>query len=373
MVTANQFIQENKMTVTMSSEKLAREIVFMAESIIEVIDEDTMINGLKKTNKIVLNMVFNMTKTLIKRNNELEGALKKKGSKLSAFLAKKHDDSIEESETSKTNLAQLEKKDENKPSTSQQSETKEEEIKDEIKVCTPERARREETKQYNKEHTNHTIDFEENEYEEDDYTTRFTWDKRENKFTRTPVSTEIIDDMYDYVKSNKKIFSGKKLSSSTPVYNGKTDEDLEEWMFVIEQSLMTANITDEVEKLAAITTFVRGTPLSLLRNYIRNNRKPTLKEYFELLDNLIPQASRTQYLKNKLMDMKQGHDFEEFFNEFQKMVITIQSRDSNWKESDSVFAFTRALRAKVKFEVEKVEATTLICNSIKIRGKRKEN
>jgi len=130
-------------------------------------------------------------------------------------------------------------------------------------------------------------------------------------------------------------------------------------MFVIEQSLMTANITDEVEKLAAITTFVRGTPLSLLRNYIRNNRKPTLQEYFELLESLIPQASRTQYLKNKLMDMKQGHDFEEFFNEFQKMVITIQSRDSSWKESDSVFAFTRALRAKVKFEVEKVEATSL--------------
>jgi len=49
--------------------------------------------------------------------------------------------------------------------------------------------------------------------------TRFTWDRRESKLKRTPVSTEIIDDMYDYVKGRKH-FSGKKLSSSTPIYNG---------------------------------------------------------------------------------------------------------------------------------------------------------
>lgn len=212
---------------------------------------------------------------------------------------------------------------------------------DEFKGSTPQKAR-----------------FTDADYEEDDYLTHLVAATKERKMPRTPVSTDIIDEAYDFVRSNKRESSSKKLSSTTPTYKGNPDEDLEEWKFVIRQCLKSANIHDENEKLAAITTFVKGSPLTVLRNYLKETERPELEVYFKELDKLLPPSLKLGNLKNRIYSIRQGSNFDEFYKEFQKLKIAIESKDPKWDEDDTLFAFTRAVKPDAQFELEKAKVTT---------------
>ena len=145
------------------------------------------------------------------------------------------------------------------------------------------------------------------------------------------------------------------LSASTPVYGGKANENVEEWMFIINQNLKLTNLVNEKDKLAAITNFVRGSPLKTLRNYLGSNNNPSVREFFALLLRLVPEEAKAEHIKNSLLDLRQGENFFEFLTKFQTLATQLSVKDPLWSEKNTIFAFKRALKPKVRFELEKAD------------------
>ena len=55
-----------------------------------------------------------------------------------------------------------------------------------------------------------------------------------------------------------------------------------------------------------------------------------------------------------------GHEAGgEFLSKFQNLVLRIQSADAGWEESDTMFAFKRAIKSKIKLELEMREVSTM--------------
>jgi hypothetical protein len=53
----------------------------------------------------------------------------------------------------------------------------------------------------------------------------------------------------------------KALPNNAPIYSGKDSEDLAEWMFLVNKNLKICGITEETDKLSALTNFVKGNAL----------------------------------------------------------------------------------------------------------------
>lgn len=136
--------------------------------------------------------------------------------------------------------------------------------------------------------------------------------------------------------SNEKI---KPLSSSTPVYSGSVDEDLEKWIFIINQNFFLSNIKTDLEKLRAISNFLKGTPMKSLRSYMMQTTRPKINELFQILKRMVSEEARIDSLKNRLQDLTQGENFSEFLKRFQTLALQLQSRDISWADKKTIFAF----------------------------------
>lgn len=57
-----------------------------------------------------------------------------------------------------------------------------------------------------------------------------------------------------------------KINADTPRFKGTPEADVREWIFQIESSLSD---NEGIEALRAVTPFLAGRPLSLLKNYMK--------------------------------------------------------------------------------------------------------
>ena len=169
--------------------------------------------------------------------------------------------------------------------------------------------------------------------------------------------TESIEKLKMEPKINESVEKDKKkpLSSSTSVYSGSCNEDLEESIFIVTQNFGLSNINSDEYKLKSLANFVKGMPLKTLRSYLNENLNPKVMDYYKLLERLIPEDARLDSIKNKLLDLSQGDNFYEFLSKFQDLALKLQSKDLTWSEKDTIFAFKRALKPRVKFEFEKID------------------
>lgn len=85
----------------------------------------------------------------------------------------------------------------------------------------------------------------------------------------------------------------------------------------------------------------------------QKKHKHTVVEYFSMLLKLVPEEHKKESIKNRLYDLKQGEYFNDFLIKFQRLELQLKSKDAEWKDIDTVFAFKRAVKPKVRFELEK--------------------
>jgi hypothetical protein len=99
-----------------------------------------------------------------------------------------------------------------------------------------------------------------------------------------------------------------------------------------------------------------GKPYENVEKLHASTNVKKIEEYFAMLLKLLPEDAKIENVRNKMLDLRQG---EEFLQKFQELKLKLSSRDQSWKEDDAVFAFKRALKPKVRFEVEKAKLTRL--------------
>ena len=109
----------------------------------------------------------------------------------------------------------------------------------------------------------------------------------------------------------------KPMSSKTPIYSGNPKEDLDEWIFIVNQNFRLSNIVKDDDKLRALANFVKGSPMKTLRSFLKGAKNPKVEDYFKLLQRMVPPEAKTDNLKNRLLDLRQEDDFYKFLETFQ--------------------------------------------------------
>ena len=153
----------------------------------------------------------------------------------------------------------------------------------------------------------------------------------------------------------------KLLATTTPTYSGKASEDLESWIFAVNQGFYASRIRSNRLKLAQISNFVKGTPQMLLRNFVTSNAHPKIDKFYALLRQSAPIENRVQNLKLKFLDLKQNEagNFEHFKEKFLSLLLQINSSKESYTDSEAIFLFTRACRPQLQFELNSRAPKTL--------------
>jgi len=146
-----------------------------------------------------------------------------------------------------------------------------------------------------------------------------------------------------------------KLDSNTPIFGEKKTDNVDDWIFSVNNSMFAANIPKNL-KLSAVTPYLRGLPLLTLKRYQQTNGIDGSWEGFcgVLLNQFKPRDWQNK-LRLQLRDLKQTDSFEGYLLKFQSLITQI----NDLQESDKILWFTEGLLPKTKFEVKSKHCSTL--------------
>ena len=115
-----------------------------------------------------------------------------------------------------------------------------------------------------------------------------------------------------------------KLDSNTPIFHGKSGENIMDWLFVIENNFIKAK-TPADRKLLEAVSFVRGAALQMLKNYMLEGKNSwsefakILKEAFAPID--LPRRVRVQLKELKHTD---GMSLDQYVKKFLQLINQIE-------------------------------------------------
>ncbi|RNA38532.1 hypothetical protein BpHYR1_016950 [Brachionus plicatilis] len=97
------------------------------------------------------------------------------------------------------------------------------------------------------------------------------------------------------------ITKAKRLENSTPKFSGNTRNDVDDWLFKVQQGFISANIEEE-KKLNAIVNFVSDLPLLILKKHIESQSnwislENELKSTFRIIN-------RDRKIRSELISLK---------------------------------------------------------------------
>ena len=78
---------------------------------------------------------------------------------------------------------------------------------------------------------------------------------------------------------------GYVLDSNTPVYYGRSTENVENWISIVSNEIKAAGVPED-KKIAVITPYVKETALSILLNYQKNSTIKTFEGYLKVKKSL---------------------------------------------------------------------------------------
>ena len=132
-----------------------------------------------------------------------------------------------------------------------------------------------------------------------------------------------------------------KISQHVPTYKGTIDEDLDDWIFVVEASL---GREVGVDGLNAITPLLKGRALSILKNFRSENPhtgwlgfKKVLKQNFDREDN-------QRLLRTALREVKCYGRYYQFLAKF----LSIKDKIVGMQDYEAMFIFMDALNPLTK-------------------------
>ena len=142
-------------------------------------------------------------------------------------------------------------------------------------------------------------------------------------------------------KNSRKMF---KLDPKLPCYSGKWSENLDEWVFVIE-NYRRLNKLDDVETAHIIAPLLKDNALQVYMRHMRSIDSSWSNLIKELRRFTQPE-NRERKLRVELMHLKQEGDFEKFLLKFRSIINQLSLPDN-----EALFIFTEALKPNCKKEV----------------------
>ncbi|CAF1137063.1 unnamed protein product, partial [Brachionus calyciflorus] len=138
----------------------------------------------------------------------------------------------------------------------------------------------------------------------------------------------------------------RRLDPNTKKFSGSSSEDVDDWLFNIEQAFISANIREE-DRLNSLVNFVERVPAQILKKHIVNCSTWTLFE--KELRNTFTKINREYWVRAQLATLKHREKmaFENFVNKF--YMVTNMTPFMN--EEEKLFHFREGLREQTKKEV----------------------
>ena len=176
---------------------------------------------------------------------------------------------------------------------------------------------------------------------------------KQGKLDRTPLLSDFYNpsqgSTYDLVKLVAELAGNNKshkLDPNTKRFSGSTSEDVDDWLFNIQQGFISSRIKDE-DKLNSVVNFVDKVPAQILRKHITNLSNWTL---FELeLRNTYTKINKEHWVRSQLSTHKHRENtpFENYVNKF----YLLTNKVPKMTEEEKLFYFREGLRETTKREV----------------------
>ncbi|RMZ96553.1 9-cis-epoxycarotenoid dioxygenase chloroplastic-like [Brachionus plicatilis] len=145
----------------------------------------------------------------------------------------------------------------------------------------------------------------------------------------------------------------KRLENSTPIFSGNPRDDVYDWLFMVKQGFISANIEEKM-KLNAIVNFVSDLPLLILKKHIES--QSNWISFENELKSTFRNINRDQKIRSELISLKnrEGLSIENYVSKF----LTLTNKISFMAEDEKMFHFTQGLKESTKRE--------LVCRNITI-------
>ncbi|CAF0997084.1 unnamed protein product, partial [Brachionus calyciflorus] len=161
--------------------------------------------------------------------------------------------------------------------------------------------------------------------------------KYENNFTENDYllkDSSFFEDPYlrSLIMEPLRNLAIRKLDLSTPKFSGNHKEDVEDWLFKVNQGFRFSKIKDK-DKLSSVINFVSDLPLLLLRKQIECNG--SWLKYKAELGSTFVDVDRIHKIRSELVNLnhKEGMSIEYYISKFQRLT----NRLSSLSEEEKIF------------------------------------
>ncbi len=153
----------------------------------------------------------------------------------------------------------------------------------------------------------------------------------------------------DREAKNEKVSDPKVLpilEKGTPVFHGKKDEIISNWLFVIESKFTAMNISDK-RKVDLVIPFLKDKALNAAINYVALNEGKNWEKFKSHLTRLFEPIDLQRRLRLKLMDLRQTGNIDDFNSTYLELCNRIESLS----EDDKLLFYVEKLKPRVRYEV----------------------
>ena len=130
----------------------------------------------------------------------------------------------------------------------------------------------------------------------------------------------------DQGNANKTAKRSYKIDTNSPVYHGRVDEDLDEWIIVMNSNCDAINVPDNM-RIHSVTNYLADGAKKELIAYMKKQnlakKEKSFKEFCLILAKKDDPEVRINLAKAKLDKIRQTKSFDEYVNEFRKLSIDL--------------------------------------------------
>ena len=146
-----------------------------------------------------------------------------------------------------------------------------------------------------------------------------------------------------------------KLDSNTPAFSGKSGERLDEWLFVLNTAFESLKVTNDKDRLAMATVYVKDAPLKSLMAYRKEDVGANWTGFQKILRSQFEPRHLEMRIRTQLWHLRQGDSLQRYLKKFNELTVQL----SELSERDKLVAFTDGLNEKYKYEVISKECKTV--------------
>ena len=187
----------------------------------------------------------------------------------------------------------------------------------------------------------------------------FFTERSENEVIRTYLSRETVStEEHEQSVTNRMIIptpvTACSLEKGTPVFHGRKEEVITNWLIVINNKLVTSKIPDE-SKISCVLPFLKDTALDVAVNYVANHGYDSWSNFERLLLRTFEPIDLQRRLRLQLKNLTQTGKIEEFNKQF----MLLSNRITTLSEADKLLWYVESLKGRIRYEVNAKSPATL--------------